>query len=277
MKENKFSVLMSVYKKENPIYFDLAIQSILKQTVQPNEVVIVCDGNLTSSLYEIINKYKSRYPDLFVIVDYPDNKGLGKALNIGLNKCKHELIARMDTDDISREDRFEKQVLFMKEHPEISIVGSNIAEFEHDVNSIISYRIVPNDPDSLTKYAHKRNPFNHMTVMFRKSSVESVSGYQDMPLAEDYYLWIRLFVKGYKGSNINDFLVYARAGEKMIQRRSGLDYAKKINKLRFNMYKLGFINVAEFILYSMGHSLIAILPINFKKKLYLSLLHKTKI
>ena len=273
----KFSVLMSVYKKENPVYFKQAINSVINQTLKPSQIVIVCDGTLTKELYDVINYFQEAYPHLFEIIKYSENKGLGKALNIGLKKCKYDYVARMDTDDISREDRFEKQFAYLLQNDDIAILGSNIAEFDSDINHINSYRIVPSNPAEIEKFAHKRNPFNHMTVILKKEAVINVGSYMDMPLAEDYYLWARMLNKGYKGANINDNLVYARTGDNMIARRSGLQYAKNIYHLRYTLYKIGFINFYEFTLFSIGHCIIAILPLAIKRNIYNSILHKTSL
>lgn len=272
--EIKFSVLMSVYKKEKAEYFDEALKSVLNQTRMPNQIVIVCDGTLTTELYSVINTYINNYSDLFTIIKYPDNKGLGKALNIGLAKCKFDYVARMDTDDICKKDRFEKQIDFLSKNAEIAILGTYIAEFETNINNIYSYREVPTESNDIIKYAHKRNPFNHMTVIFKKKVIIEAGGYQDMPLAEDYYLWARVLEMGYKCANLKEPLLYARAGDDMIERRSGLGYAKKINHLRYTLYKMEFITFKEYIFYSTIHALIAICPICLKRGLYNKFLHK---
>ncbi len=271
----KFSVLMSVYKNENPIYFDESIKSILNQTLVPNQIVIVCDGLLTEDLYKIVDKYKSYQPNIFKFVEYEKNQGLGNALNIGLKNCDYDYVARMDTDDIARNDRFEKQFDFLSKHPEISILGSSIAEFDTNINHIISYRKVPTTDYEIKKFAHKRNPFNHMTVVLKKQDVIDTGSYMDMPLAEDYYLWVRMFCNGYKGANINDNLVYARAGDEMVERRSGFAYAKKIHHLRYNLYKVGFLKYHEYVLYSICHCTIAVFPLPLKRIIYRKVLHKT--
>ena len=184
----KFSVLMSIYKKEEPKYFSEALESVLNQTVMPNEIVIIEDGILTKELQDVIIKYKEKYPD--IIKNYPlkENKGLGLALNYGVTKCKHNLIARMDTDDIALPTRFEKQLEIFEKNPSYDIVGGNILEFAEGTN-ITNTRIVPEKKEEIYKYAKKRNPMNHVTVMFKKDTILEVGNYENLPYFEDYYLW----------------------------------------------------------------------------------------
>lgn len=127
---------MSVYEKENPKYLDVALNSIINQTILPNEIVIVKDGKLTDDLDSIINKYSKKYSDLFKIISLKENIGLGKALSIGILSCKYDLIARMDSDDICKEDRFEKQINLYRDNRNIDLVGSYISEFETNPNII---------------------------------------------------------------------------------------------------------------------------------------------
>lgn len=187
----KYSVLMSLYKKEKPEYFKLAIESMLKQTEKPDEIVLVEDGPLTEELYEVVTLYKDK---LKIIVN-EENMGLGIALDIGLKQCTNELVARMDTDDISELNRCEKQLLFMQAHPEISVVGGQIEEFIGSPKNAVGKRIVPVDDMSIKVYMKKRCAFNHMSVMFRKSDIMEAGSYKEWFYNEDYYLWIRMMLK----------------------------------------------------------------------------------
>ena len=223
-KDLKFSVLMSIYYKENPEWFRVALDSVINQTLQPNEIVLVEDGELTEELYQVIDEYKSKFPNLFNIVPLEKNSGLGKALRIGVLNCSNKLIARMDTDDIARNDRFEKQTEFLKNHPDIDVVGSWISEFENNPDEIISYRQVPTESEEIYKFGQFRNPLNHMTVMFKKNPILDIGNYQPMLYMEDYYLWARLLNKGHKISNIGECLVNVRAGNAMYKRRANLTY-----------------------------------------------------
>lgn len=232
----KYSVLMSLYKKEHPEFFKEALDSMINQTVKPDEIVLVEDGPLTNELYEVVADYCQQYPDLFHIVKNKKNLGLGLALNVGLKACRNELVARMDTDDISRPDRCEKQLLFFKEHPEISILGGQIEEFIVSPVELVGKRAVPETDKELKKFLKTRCPFNHMSVMFKKSDVIKAGNYKDWFWNEDYYLWIRLALEDYLFANLPETLVYTRVGADMYQRRGGKKYFE--SEMRIQKYML---------------------------------------
>lgn len=239
---DKYSVLMSLYIKENPEYLDLAIKSMVEQTLKPDEIVIVKDGPITSELKMILNKYEKKYPDLFKICGYEINRGLGFALSYGINKCQNELIARMDTDDISISSRCEQQLKLFIDNPELDIVGGNISEFIDTPNNIVAYRIVPNKDYEIKEYIKKRCPFNHMTVMYKKSSVLNSGNYKDLFWNEDYYLWIRMAEKNNKMANTGTVLVNVRTGKDMYQRRGGKKYFESEKFLQNYMLDKKIIN-----------------------------------
>lgn len=215
---------MSVYKKETPEFLVHSLNSILKnQTLSPTEVIIVKDGTLTKELDNSISWFESKYPEIMKVFGYSKNKGLGYALNFGLSFCSYELVFRMDTDDISLPHRFQEQLNVFESNPEVAIVGSYIEEFNDTVGDLARIRTVPLTKADINRQKLKRCPFNHMTVGFRKSTVQNVGGYLEMANYEDYYLWIRL-LNEYEGLNINKNLVYARVGNNMIARRQGLTF-----------------------------------------------------
>lgn len=218
----KFSVLMSLYIKEQPHYLRECFESLLSQTVQADEIVIVFDGKITEELEGIVQDFAEKLP--LVIVRLPENRGLGKALNEGLLHCKNEWVFRMDTDDICVPERFEKQLAFIAKNPELVIFGGQIAEFGQNPNDIVSYRRVPTSHKEIVKFTQKRCPFNHMTVAYRRSEVLACGGYQNVQ--EDYYLWIKLVGSGKLTANLDDMLVYARIGNGMVGRRRGLEHLK---------------------------------------------------
>ena len=218
-----FSILLAVYKKENPVYFSQSLDSIFSQILFPHEVVLVKDGPLTDDLERVINKYQSKYY-ILKVVSLPVNQGLGKALNEGLKHCSHDLVARMDTDDIAKPERFEKQVKIFQKHPEVDVVGSWIDEFEGDISHVVSVRRLPECHEDILNFAKKRNPINHPVVMFRKGAVLAAGGYQHFPLFEDYYLWVRMLMNGAKFYNIQESLLYFRSSSDMFKRRGGLKY-----------------------------------------------------
>lgn len=216
-----FSVLMSVYYKEKPNYFDLALHSILvDQTVLPNELVLICDGPLTSELDAVIEKYCVLFPTIIKLFRLEENGGLGRALNFGLTKCCYPIVARADSDDICVSTRFEIQTEYMKLHPDVSVISSYIDEFNEDWTRPFSEKRLPLDHESLIKRAKRRNPFNHMAVMFRRDDIIEAGSYQHVPYAEDYDLWVRTAALGKKFGNVDRVLVHARVGNGMIGRRS---------------------------------------------------------
>ena len=250
--EDKYSVLMSLYIKEDADNFRTAIYSMINQTLPPDEIVLVEDGPLTDELYSVINEVKNRYPGLLTSVVCKNNQGLGIALQHGLKVARNEIIARMDADDISILDRCEKELKFLNENLDVCIVGGQIEEFIDDVSNVIGKRVVPLSDIELKDYIRKRCPFNHMTVMFRKSAVLEVGNYQEWFWNEDYYLWIRLFLAQKKFANLADTLVMVRTGVDMYQRRGGERYFKserEIQKLMLdkgiNGYFRYIINVGE--------------------------------
>lgn len=235
----KYSVLMSIYKNEDPTYFRIALDSMINQTVQPDEIVLVEDGPLTEELYEVVGEYEQY---LHVVVN-EKNVGLGMSLNRGLLACRNELVARMDTDDISEPDRCEKQLCFFEDHPDVSVLGGQIAEFINSRDNVVGKRIVPETDTELKEYMKKRCPFNHMTVMFRKTDIVKVGNYQDWFWNEDYFLWIRLAEEKFKFANIPDILVYMRVGKEMYKRRGGRNYYLSevgIQKLLLDKKMIGY-------------------------------------
>ena len=228
---------MSVYFKEKSDFLKQAIESMLNQTVKPDEIVIVEDGPLTDDVYEVLNGYTQKYSAIFHRVINETNLGLGKALNRGLEVCKNELVARMDTDDISLLDRCEKQLKILSENSDIDIVGTNISEFINTPKETVSVRKVPCKHDEICSYLKKRCPFNHMSVMFKKSAVLNAGGYLDWHYNEDYYLWIRMYLNGCRFYNINENLVNVRVGQEMFARRGGKAYYKSEKNLFKFMYK----------------------------------------
>lgn len=240
-----FSVLMSVYDKENPAFLKIALESIWNtQTLRPSEIVLVEDGILTPELNEVIEQFHSIAPLKICKLDH--NHGLGYALAKGLNLCSNELVARMDSDDISCPGRFEKQIRLMKDHPELDISGTNIAEFRSHEDQICSNRRLPSQLHDIKRFAKKRNPLNHVTVVFKKSAVISAGNYQPFFGYEDYYLWIRMLQNGSKIGNIQEDLVLVRVGNDMFARRHGVQFFRQELKLQKKMLQMDFLSHWEY-------------------------------
>ena len=238
----KFSVLMSLYIKEKKEYFEACMESMIGQTVRPTEIVIVFDGPLSKELKESVFQYQNLHPGWIKIIDNKQNKGLGLALADGVPACTYDLIARMHTDDIARKDRFEKQLKMFMKNPKLDICGSHIIEFEGNINNKLSERKVPLKHSDIAKYQRQRSAFNHMTVMYKKSAVLRAGNYEHCPLMEDDMLWIRMLISGAMCANIDDYLVYARTGYAMIERRGGWEYYKKYKDAKKKILATGYIS-----------------------------------
>ncbi|MES2284312.1 MAG: glycosyltransferase [Bacteroidota bacterium] len=241
----KFSVLMSVYIKENNFFFISSLESILNQTLCPDEIILVKDGPLENELEDIINNYASMYKFIKVL-SLSKNMGLGYALKFGLEHCSHDLVARMDSDDICFSNRFEKQIKFMAAHPEVDVLGTDIAEFDFSIDKIVSYRKLPSQFNDIVLFAKRRNPLNHVTVIFRKTAVLKAGSYLPFNGYEDYYLWIRMLLTGSKFFNISENLVFVRIGNNMLAKRQGIHFFKQELKLQQEFLNLKFINKIEY-------------------------------
>ncbi|MFC0321973.1 glycosyltransferase [Gallibacterium melopsittaci] len=253
-----FSVLMSLYYKEKAEYLTQCFQSLLAQTVPATEIVLVFDGPIPQSLQDCVNEWQTRLP--LKIVPLPENVGLGKALNAGLAECSYEWVFRMDTDDLCVEDRFAKQVAYIEAHPEVSMVGGQIEEFDTDNPEVKSIRRVPIEDSEIKKMAPVRCPFNHMALAYKKSAIQAVGGYQHHLFLEDYNLWLRFLSAGYITHNLPDILIKMRAGQGMYNRRRGAQYFKSEWKLAKLKIKLGMQNPVSALGVFMVRATTRILP-----------------
>lgn len=273
MDKTKYSVLMSVYYKEKPQYLKQSIDSMLNQTLKPDEIILVKDGPLTHDLDKVIDLYSDN--EIIKVITIDKNVGLGKALNIGLMNCKNEFVARMDTDDIALHNRCEKQIEILKGNSNLSVVGSGIVEFIDAPENIVALKEVSATNNEIKKNMKFRNPINHPSVMFRKSDVLDVGSYVHWDLNEDYYLWIRMALKGYKFHNINEPLVKMRITNDTYLRRGGLKYFLTQKKLFDYMLKNGMINTFEYSYNNLIRLTIRVLiPNRVRKELYLKVLRK---
>lgn len=272
-----FSVLLSVYCKEKPEYLDLALKSILNQTVQANEWVIVKDGPISEELQAVIEKYKIIDGVNIREVVLSENQGLGVALSYGIAECKYDLIARMDTDDIAVTNRFELQLAEFDNHPDLDICGGQIVEFEEDPNVIIAERRVPLTQEEIVNYQKLRTAFNHMTVMYKKNKVLEAGNYKDCPLMEDSFLWVRMIIAGAKCKNIDSNLCIVRTNRDMVARRGGLSYYKKYKAGRKKILDTGFISKRQYRKTNFMQFIVCMIPIWLRKFVFFKLLHKKKL
>lgn len=263
--KNNFSVSMSVYKNDNTEHFNLALDSVINQTVKPSEIVLVVDGPVSDNLNDSIRKATENNDCLNVVRLY-ENRGHGEARRIGLENCSNEIVALMDSDDICLPDRFEKQLISLKENKNLSIVGGQIEEFDDEINEIIGIRRVPLTDVEIKTFLKKRCPMNQMTVMFRKSNIQNAGGYLDWHNNEDYYLWIRMVLGGHEFLNLNDTLVNVRVNKKMYKRRGGFKYFRSEANLQKFMYDNGVINYLRYLMnISIRFVIQVVLPNNFRQ------------
>ena len=272
--EKTYSVLMSVYYKEKPEYLKQSMESIYEQTVPTNDFVLVCDGPLNAELDAVIDEMQQQFGDVLHVCRLEKNGGLGNALNIGIKHCKNELVARMDSDDICKLDRCEKELKIFQDYPELSIVGTLINEFVEKKEDICGTRLVPCNYNEIIKFAKKRNPFNHVSVMYKRIDVEKAGGYKSFFLLEDYFLWIRMLNYGCKGYNLQEPLVFVRVGKEMYKRRGGWKYVASQRKLFKYMAKIGFITYNQYVIQSIVRLIGAIIPNGMRAIVYKKILRK---
>ena len=284
MTDPKYSVLISVYSKASAEELTEAVNSMLDQTLPTDNIVLVEDGPLTPELDSSIAELVSRAGDIIDIVKLPVNRGLGIALNEGLAHCRHELVARMDSDDISVRDRCEKQLTLLANAPDIDIVSSSVVEFKtavtevereasplpgYSIGMITGRRNVPASDDQIRKYSRKRSPFNHPAVMFRRSAVIEAGGYsEEYHLFEDYHLWVRMLMKGSKGANIDEALVYMRTADDTYARRGGQQYAKDLLRFHKWLRSIGWSTRLDYITGAVPHALVCKLPGRMRRGVY---------
>ena len=272
------SVLMSVYKKENPVYFKASLESVINQTLQPDEIMVIKDGPLTTELEEVLETVSTQLVEAGSKIalrtyQFEENVQLGRALRKGVELCQHAFVARMDTDDIACPDRLQKQYDYMISHENVAALGGYIEEFCDD-NSFSNVKTMPCSAEEVRGYARFRNPLNHMTVMFRKEAVLMVGNYRHYPFLEDYDLWSRILGMGYELENLPEVLVRARVGNELYGRRGGFGYCKRYLGLRVEQRKLGLTNWIEWMIACAITIAVTVIPSGARKQVYQKVLRK---
>lgn len=270
-----YSVLMLVYKGEEPANFHEAIQSMLDQTVVTNDFVIVCDGPLTKELDAVLDAFVSRYPGLFQIVRLPKNIGEGLAGNPGLQACRNELIAKMDSDDISVPDRCEKQLARFAANPQLALLGGVIEEFDNRTGKVISIRSTPLDNSGIRRFARRRSPMNNVTVMYRRTAALAAGGYRDLRRGTDYDLYLRMLIHGCYAENLPDTLVKVRVDVGDYRRRASWATLKGCAGIWWYAWRKGFSSLADLLICLAAQMLMIICPGPVQQKIYMKFLrHK---
>lgn len=263
---------MSVYNKDNHLHFEEALNSIyFNQILKPNQIVVVKDGPLTGQLNRVLENFSKSCKARLDVVNLSTNVGLGNALNIGLEKCVHQIVARMDSDDVSKPNRFKVQIDFIKNNPNIDVVSSFVDEFDESINNVVSVRRVPSDHTRCINMLKYGSPFNHPVSVFKKDKVKYAGGYQHIFLKEDVFLWLRMAREKYVFANIQESLLFFRVNNNMYKRRRGVRYVNSEIKLFIFRYRNNLINFKELILFGVPTILIRLLPSRLLKSFYLIL------
>lgn len=263
-----YSVLMTIYEKDNPSYVRASIESMLSQTIKTNDFVIVCDGPIPEQLSTILFQYEEKYPHLFNIVKLESNVGLGAALRTGLDYCKNEFVARMDDDDLSRPNRCEIELRAFSSDTDLDICGSYVSEFENDITNPIRIKSVPINHAEIVKFSKRRNPFNHSSVMFKKSRIMEVGNYSNMRTNQDVELWVRALNCGLKGMNIDFPLVDFRFDSNTYKRRKQWKNVKLLIKVWKGFRKKKYCSYFDYFHVFLSQIAIFILPTGMIKWAY---------
>ncbi|WP_121973803.1 glycosyltransferase, partial [Acinetobacter stercoris] len=261
--------------KENSKFLNECFDSIwTNQNIKPNEIILVLDGSINSELESVVESWQKKIGSALKIIPLPQNMGLGKALNEGLKHCSNDWVFRMDTDDICTPERFEKQIKYIEENPEVVLFSSQILEFNNNPNDASVVKSVPVEHNDIVQFAQKRSPFNHMAVAYKKPVIEQVGGYQHHLFMEDYNLWLRVIGAGYKVGNHPDVLLYARVGNGMHARRKGLQYIKSEKQLLDLKKKLKLQSPLYANMLFLARASFRLLPASLLGKIYNTFLRK---
>lgn len=276
MESSAFSVAMCTYDGDDPDELSTAIESVIDQTLPPAEIVLVKNGPLPEPLEAVIESHRSAHPDVFSVIGLGRNRARGVARQLSIERCRHELVALMDTDDVSVSDRFQTQIEYLNEHPTVDVVGGYVAEFESDADRPYAIRKVPLDPDVLADKARFRSPLNQPTVMARRQALLDAGGYRDIDILEDYDLWVRVLMNGGTITNIPKVLTNVHAGENMYKRRGGMEYVRAEAKLQYDFFTTGFIGL-PILLFNLAVRIpIRLLPNVLRSELYSRVLRSNK-
>lgn len=234
-----FSVVMAVYRNDDPEQFKIALASLLSQSACPTEIIVVVDGPVGSDINDVLEQIDDN--PIIRLIRLESNLGLGPARNIAIGKCKYDIIAVMDSDDVCANNRFELQLKAL-DTSTVDLVGGFIEEFDQVPGDRPRIRSVPLSHVDILARGQWRSPINHVTIMFRRDAYYRSGGYKDFRYVEDYDMFYRMFMTGVQFKNLADILVYVRCGNGMLQRRAGMKYLKFELALLCRMRLSGFIS-----------------------------------
>ena len=269
------SVLASIYEGTNSKELSECLDSLEAQTLPADEIVLVIDGPITSSVRACVDRYSVILP--IRILKFSQNRGLGPALHDGLLACSHDLIARVDTDDRSLPARFETQVRFLQQTSLVSVVGSMMREQNHKNTKTGSLvRTMPLSHDEISRTARKRNPINHPTVVFRKNDIIASGNYGDYRFFEDYELWARVILREHHLANIDQILVETETNTRFFARRRGLSYIHHEIRFARRLYETRFLSFRQFILFMITRIPLRLVPTSIIELFYRTSLRTTE-
>lgn len=266
------SCLLSVYAKDDPAHLLQAIHSVLQQTLPPDELVVIEDGPLPIEVRTVLEKCKHQVSTVYVSL--PKNVGRGLALAQAFDTCAFDLVAMMDADDIARPERFERQERYMRAHPEVILLGGSIEEFRDQPGDLGRYRHAPQTDAAVRDRARTRNPFNQMTVVFRKQVVQAAGGYRHNPGFEDYDLWLRMLQQPGHAMNLTEVLVDVRVGNGMLNRRRGWSYVKTEISFLMSCCRQGLISTPDMLKSAAVRIPARLVPASLLEMVYERLLRK---
>ena len=276
----KLSVVVPIYKNNDAQQLCVSLDSLLRQTLLPNEILIVADGPVSTELEREVERLKvkvqsSKLPIEVNYQKFEQNEGLGEAMRKAVFVAKGDYIARMDADDICLPNRFEKQMNCFEKDANLSVVGGQIAEFNGDVKNITGRRVVPLEHEEIESYMKSRNGMNHVTTILKKKDLIDSGNYQSFFLLEDYYLWVRMIQCGCRFKNVNEDVVLVRAGKEQMDRRGGIEYFKRQCEVFKYMLKTDFISLPRFLASIIERGIVhVLLPVPMRSLFYSVFLRK---
>ena len=269
MNKYKFSVILPVYKKVSIKEFESCFNSIIKQSLLPDELLIVIDGPIKDNIKNFIFKKHKKYK-FIKLLKFSNNNGLGYVLNKAVKECKYNYIARCDADDISIKNRFQLQINFFKKNKKIDVLGTNVYEVKN--NKIYSKKVMNNFHEKIAKKIYLRNPINHSTVFFKKKTIMDAGNYEDVRFYEDYFLWFKVFKNKGKFHNLDKFLVKMKVDDNFFKRRSGIKYLEFYLIFLKKLKEKNFINSFYLIFLFSIRLFLILMPLYLLKKIYKNLL-----
>lgn len=271
------TALMSIYARTQPAELRAALDSLVAQSLPAERIVVVIDGPVPDSLRSLIDEYPSVLPH-----PLEENQGLGAALAAGMEQVDTEFVARLDSDDIAFPQRFEKQVEFLRAHPDVAVVGTAVQEFDDDTfratgqleSSLGEVRRLPEDPSG---YAKINSPLNHPSVMMRTADVREVGSYRHLPFIEDYDLWARLLAAGKQLRNMEEPLTYFRVSDAQLARRTDKKMLASEIQMQKNLASYGLVSRPRAVANLVVRTIYRMLPAGLLRKVNGMLFHRKRL